>query len=184
MIASRPILVFAAGLVAGAACLSLAPAGSPAAAAQPARASLCRGGENVLFQCRIGGALAAVCGGRANGRSYAQYRHGAPGRLDLVYPADPGAGPGSMSYASAPYSGGGEAQIRFVNQGSEYVIYGAVIRTGFGRGGNRPVSEDGILVRSGGRTVANLRCAEPHVDAVDLGHLADFLLEGEFVERE
>jgi hypothetical protein len=179
----RLLPAFATGAALAIGLLTLAAANDPADSTRATAPSLCRASEAVLFQCRIGGTLAAVCGGHANGRSYAQYRHGAPGRLDLAYPADPAAGPGSMSYASAPYSGGGEAQIRFVNQGSEYVIYGAVIRTGFGRGGNRPVEEDGLLVRRGGRTIANLRCAG-HVDAVDLGHLSDFLPEGEFVERE
>jgi hypothetical protein len=153
-------------------------------AAAPARAphqSLCARGEAEIYQCRIGGQFVAVCGGQANGRTYAQYRHGTPGHLDLVYPATTGDGAGSFTYARTGYSGGGELQIRFLNQGVEYILYSSTIRTGFGNHPNNPAFIDGLIVRHDGHTLSSRRCSGESIGDAEVER---YMPEGAFVEHD
>jgi hypothetical protein len=160
----------------------------------PGSNTLCRAGELFIFACSLGREMVAVCGGRSpSGRGYAQYRHGVPGNLDLVYPGALDAGPGSLSSAFRGYSGGGESQIRFVNDGVEYVVYSRMTRTGFGPDGNNNNDfEGGLFVRRGTRMISNRRCvasADPQPDVnngadatVDLSTAERYMPEGAFVE--
>ena len=179
----RDQALFGASAALAVAALSLGASGGSATRAPRIPPSLCRADETVLFQCRIGASLAAVCGGHG-ARAYAQYRHGQPGRLDLIYPAATDGGPGTMTRAFTGFAGGGESQIRFVNHGVEYVIYSSTVRTGFGRDGhNNPRFSDGILMRRNGRRIADLACGGT-LHPVDSGAAPGFLPEGEMVARE
>jgi hypothetical protein len=144
----KAVILFcaAAGALAGSASVR---ALAPRSAAHP-HSSLCRAGETVLFQCRIGAGLAAVCGDRA--AHDARYRFGTPGRIELESPAH------ALVYARAGYSRGGEIQFHFAKAGYEYVVYSRIVRTNFGRGGNNPKEENGLFVRHGGRIVSQRRC--------------------------
>ena len=150
----------------------------PAARAAPARAawsphgSLCARGEEVIFSCGVGRKMVSVCGGRATA-PHAQYRFGVPGDIELAYP---GPGQRGLSYAREMYSGGGALQIRFSNGGYEYAVYSRTVRTGFGRDGrNNPRFSDGVMVRRGGRLIANRACTtETRGDA----RPDDFMPEG------
>src|SRR5690242_7709451 len=84
---------------------------APVAARLPGApaSGLCRAGEAAIFSCRAGAKQVSVCGGQANGRRYAQYRFGRPGKLELAYPAQPAGG--GLRFASVAYSGGGEGQV-------------------------------------------------------------------------
>jgi hypothetical protein len=175
-----------------------ATANAAASAAAPVVGnSLCTAGEDVIFSCRMGAQRVSVCGGTgAAGRTYAQYRHGTPGHLDLVYPAQTDAGPQTMTRAFTGFSGGGEAQVRFVNAGTEYVVYSGAVRTGFGADGrNNTEFEGGVLVRQSGRVLSRQVCddlARTDADAaavaapeanVDLATAERFMPEGNFVDR-
>ncbi|HEY0115027.1 MAG TPA: hypothetical protein VGB54_04840, partial [Allosphingosinicella sp.] len=148
-------------------------------------ASLCAPGETPLFQCRIGSRRAAVCGGRsASGQAYAQYRYGRPGALELAYPATTNGGTGNMVRAIIPYSGGGEAQFHFTNEGHQYVVYSRMVRTRFDGRNNAPRFSAGIMVRRDGRTLADRACSDGQDANVDLGAAEPFIPEGEPVEAE
>lgn len=155
------------------------------AAAQPRRAaaSLCAPGETPLFQCRVGRKMAAVCGGRAGGATYAQYRFGRPGALELTYPQSR-SGAGTMRRALIPFSGGGEAQFHFTNAGHQYVVFSRTVRTGFGDGPNNPEFSAGINVLRGGRTLRTLGCSDGDSANVDLGAAEPFIPEGEAVQGD
>ena len=179
MLFVRPaIAVTFLGLVGGCA---TSPADEPAAQARGQRtaaAGLCSAGETPLFQCRIGAEQVAVCGGRsASGQSYAQYRSEQPGAVTMSYPAGREGGAGNMVRASIPYSGGGEAQFHFTNQGDHTIVYSRVVRTGFGTT-NNPQFSAGVAVRRGGRLVSDRACSDGDSANVDLGAAEPFVPEG------
>ena len=154
----------------------------PRTGARPAR-TLCVGGETTIFQCRVGTRLLSVCGGRASGQAYAQYRFGTPARTELTYPAQR-QGAGTMQTALIPFSGGGEAQIHFTNGATQYVVYSRTVRTGFGRGGNNPQFSAGVNVLRGGRTISRRGCSDGDSANVDLAAAEPFIPQGEPVDSE
>jgi hypothetical protein len=152
--------------------------------AQPRRAaSLCAANETPLFQCRVGRKMAAVCGGRSGGRTYAQYRFGRPGALELTYPNSRN-GSGTLRRASIPFSGGGEAQFHFTSGNHQYVVFSRTVRTSFGAGGNNPEFSAGVTVRRNGRVLRTLGCSDGDSANVDLGAAERFIPEGEPVQAD
>lgn len=113
----------------------------------PARrpTSLCMAGEQPLFACPIGRKLVSVC---SSGRG-ATYRFGTPAKVELLSTA--------LSYARTWYSGGGEAQISFSNNGVRYIVYDRAVRTSFD-GHNDTQFSAGVLIQKDGRTISNARC--------------------------
>lgn len=152
-----------------------------AAAVAAARSKLCRPGETVIFACAIGQKLAAVCGGTsASGATYAQYRYGLPGKLELTYPGDGASG--GLSHAETAYSGGGESQVLFTNGGFQYVVYSRMVRTNFkANQPNNPAFEAGVEVIKGDKLVGNRKCANPENVDVDTEAAGKFMPEGDFV---
>ena len=147
------------GVLAAASALAAAPLvvaphrGAAAPPAHDAPGSLCARGEEVIFHCGVGRKMVSVCGGRRPA-PHAQYRFGRPGDIELAFP---GPGQSGLTYAREIYSGGGALQIRFSNAGHDYAVYSLTVRTGF-RGRNNPRFSDGVMVRRGGRLIANLSC--------------------------
>jgi hypothetical protein len=141
----------------------MAPAIAAAPAAKPALPGLCRAGEVPIFSCRLGRKSVAICGVTSpSGARSAEYRFGAPGKLEMTYPGPEG---GKLGYASVPYSGGGEEQASFERGGYRYVVYSSMVRTGFGADGlNNPAFESGLIVQQGGKTVSKSKCVD-HSDA-------------------
>lgn len=133
--------------------------GAPAAQSARPAPNLCGAGETPLFQCvTTGGKQVAVCAAKG-GSPAVQYRFGAPGRLELTYPAAGSRGVGTMRWASTAYSGGGEMQIQFDNGGVTYVVYAGMYRTGFGADGkNNPVDELGVLALRSGKVISRRKC--------------------------
>jgi hypothetical protein len=127
-----------------------------AAQAPDAPGSLCATSEVVIFHCGIGRKMVSVCGGRRP-TPHAQYRFGSPGDIEL---AVPGAGQSGLTWAREMYSGGGALQLRFSNGGYDYAVYSRTVRSGFS-GRNNPRFTDGVMVRQGGRLVANRLCTTP-----------------------
>ncbi|HYD12970.1 MAG TPA: hypothetical protein VEC11_08995 [Allosphingosinicella sp.] len=124
-----------------------------AAQVHDAPGSLCATNEVVIFHCAVGRKMLSVCGGRRP-MPHAQYRFGTPGDIELAFPGPDQSG---LSWAREAYSGGGALQIGFSNGGYDYAVYSRTVRTGF-RGRNNPHFSDGIMVRRGGRLLANRSC--------------------------
>lgn len=122
-------------------------------AAQSMEPTLCTPDENILFQCTLKTKLLSLCASKdfAPDRGTLQYRFGTSKKLDLVYPATPQAAAGHFFFSSTPYSGGGEAHIRFETAGYEYFLFDKVIRTSF-NGPNNPEFTAGVVTRHEGKT--------------------------------
>ena len=127
---------------------SLMPVAIPATAraARPAP-SFCARPEVTLFSCPVGLKSVSVC---AHG-DQAVYRYGKVPRIELEG--------NRLSFAETAFSGGGETQIIFENNGYRYIIYDSLVRTGFGANGlHRPKATTGLMVQKSGRIVSNARC--------------------------
>jgi hypothetical protein len=103
--------------------LGLAAAG-PAAAAP----GLCTDSETVFLACQV--ADPKVPPGEARWVSLCghppqalQYRFGRPGRIELQYPQDPAAGMDQFGFAHYKRLGTDRVEIRFVNRGTEVVLF-------------------------------------------------------------
>ncbi|MDJ0642857.1 MAG: hypothetical protein QNJ15_08570 [Erythrobacter sp.] len=138
---------------------------SPAAAAGTIPAS-CRPEEEKLFSCVVrGGSQLSVC---ANPEHGPQYRFGKGEGADLVL--------SEGTWASVAYSGGGEAQIKFENGDTSYVVFSRIVRTNFEPGEpNNPAISDGVVVLRGEEVLAVNRCIDPDGDPIDY-NLAERLL--------
>ncbi len=154
MRSDKAILFVVPALMVFATPLSLASGGNaaPAQVDNP-RGSLCARGEEVIFHCAVGRKMLSVCGGRRPA-PHAQYRFGAPGDIELAFPGPDQSG---LTYAREMYSGGGALQMNFSNGGYHYTVYSRTVRPGF-RGRNNPRFPHGIMVRRGGRLLANRAC--------------------------
>lgn len=120
--------------------------------------SLCQAAEQPLFQCRIGRRQVALCaGGGAEGERYVQYRYGRPGRVELAFPERGRAG---LSWARIGYSGGGEMQVNFTNEGRRHVLYSRMVRTRFDGVNNAPRFSAGVAVIRGDRTIFDQQCSD------------------------
>ncbi len=137
-------------------------------AVRSAAIGLCQPREDIIFSCRLeNGKSASVCGtNRGAGAVVAQYRYGQAGqRPELTWPDADGAD--RLTFASVPYSGGGEAQLQFRRGDHQYIVYSRVIRTNFKVGEpNDPAMQDGVIVRRGDEIVARHACADP-VQSID-----------------
>lgn len=110
--------------------------------------TLCSAGERPLFACPIGRKLVSVC---SNGKA-ATYRFGQLGRVELSS--------NKLAFADAMYSGGGETQISFMNNGFNYIVFDRGVRQMVrGELGGTAFSA-GVLVRKNGRTVSKSECAD------------------------
>ncbi|WP_370177975.1 hypothetical protein [Alteriqipengyuania sp.] len=111
----------------------------------------CTSPEKTLFFCEAGRKQIAVCGiYDAEGERSAQYRYGSD-------TAEPVLGDGR--FASVPYSGGGEAQIEFLNGSTRYIVYSRTVRTNFKAGEpNNPELTDGVMVVRGGEVLSDKQC--------------------------
>ncbi|QDH34401.1 hypothetical protein [Porphyrobacter sp. YT40] len=62
-------------------------------------------------------------------------------------------------WGSAPYSGGGEGQIRFSNGMTDYIVFSRIVRTHFTEGEpNYPAIRDGVIIMRRGEVVALRLC--------------------------
>ncbi|MXO66767.1 membrane lipoprotein lipid attachment site-containing protein [Altericroceibacterium endophyticum] len=120
----------------------------------------CGAQEKTFFSCSLenGKAIAVCLTDGAEGKDFAQYRYGSKGKAsEMVWPKK--AGDRSLTFASVPYSGGGEAQLSFRKGDFRYVVYSRVRRTNFTAGeGNDPEFSDGVLVMKNDKIIANHAC--------------------------
>jgi len=146
-----------------------APAQAENAVASPSENGLCAAGEAVIFSCQLENEkIASVCGTENKSRDVvAQYRYGKSGaKPELIWPDVDSTN--RLTFASVPYSGGGEAQLHFRRGDNQYVVYSRVIRTNFTAGEpNDPSLEDGIFVRKGGKLITRHACKGTKIAPID-----------------
>jgi hypothetical protein len=141
-----------------------APAGSssssvPAAAMAPTGKAdrPCLPGEEPVFACKVrGGQRLAVCApARGSSKGKTRYRFGGD---------RPEVSISGGEWASTAYSGGGEAQIAFVDADTRHIVFSRVVRTNFTPGEpNDPALSDGVIVERGGKVIAVHLCDDPDV---------------------
>jgi hypothetical protein len=163
----RRILLAVPALAAGAALWPAGNGGMAEAAAQKGQpASLCEPDETVVFECRTGNQLAALCGRRAPARQL-RYLFGRPGQIEYASPPD-------TRFRSEP--GLRTIDIRFRDGQDEYSIYRTTV-TGFSADGRyEPASIDGVRVMRGEQLISDRRCAG---EARSRGALEDYTPQGE-----
>jgi hypothetical protein len=140
--------------------LAMAFCASPLAAPPP-KASLCTPAEDVIFQCDLKGKRLSLCASRdfsTNGGTV-QYRYGVPAKMELLYPETPQPARDRFFFSSTPYSGGGEAHIRFSNGDYDYILFDRTVRTAFGNGPNNPEFTSGVVTRRKGTVVSRRLCS-------------------------
>lgn len=94
-----------------------------ASAAAGQAAGLCRTDETVYFACQTTRSRTInLCGGPAPGASL-QYRLGHRGKAELQYPADPTQAGRSLFFSHYMRSQVDRVEVRFENQGNEYVVF-------------------------------------------------------------
>lgn len=123
--------------------------------------SLCTSGEKVVFTCKLKAKTASLCASNAAAGSEPalQYRFGTPRRVELRFPPTPQP-PGELFWLSTTmYSGGGEARIRFRHADTDYILFDATTRTGFGGGPNNPQFDAGIATRVDGKLTSVRKCS-------------------------
>lgn len=129
----------------------------------------CSANEPVIFSCQLKNRKTISVCGTENGAGYktAQYRFGTLGQPpELLWPE--AAGKDRLTFASAPYSGGGEAQLGFSRGDVTYVVYSRIVRTNFTPGEpNDPAITDGIMVLKGQALATDLICSDSDVAPVD-----------------
>ena len=108
----------------------------------------CAAPEETVFSCAMpGGKRLAVC---APQQGEAEYRFGGKSP-ELVLRGG--------KWATAMYSGGGEAQIQFVNGDTSYTVFSRMVRTNFTAGEpNNPAITDGVVITRDGAFVALRLC--------------------------
>lgn len=137
----------------------------------------CAQGEEALFACSLkNGRAVAVCkAGEGGDKGLVQYRYGKPGVApELSWPQN--SDDGKLTFASVPYSGGGEAQLGFARGAVRYIVYSRIVRTNFKPGEpNNPAITDGVMVVENGKVKANYACDGQASKAVDVNLATKYL---------
>ena len=175
-------------VAAGAALLGAALSAFPGMAlAQAGSAgSLCQiTAEAVLFTCRVDAKTVSICGQQnkqgqdAAGADQAGgvYRYGQQGHVELEII--------DLHRAFESWAGGGETQVYADTPMHRYIVYDRMVRTGFDKEGHS-LSQitQGLLVRSGGRTISSRHCTYPvgaEPPAFDQRQIENLLPQGKYV---
>ena len=168
-------------LTAAAAFLAALAATHPSAADFPGGGprmseSLCRVSETALFSCRIGTKVVSICAQHQSEQAQggAVYRFGRQGHVELEV--------AGLHRATDWFPGGGETQVYADTPTHRYIVYEAIVRTGFGPDGhNDPQAASGLVAQRGGTTVSNRTCTE----ALTFSPLAETLLPtGDYVPHD
>jgi hypothetical protein len=113
----------------------------------------CQTSEEQVFLCHAKEKTAAICYAKSSGLFTYRFFRGE--KLEMIYPSDSAtSGRDAFRFSSTPYSGGGEAHIRFRVGDYTYLIYDRNFRQPDGG----LDSANGVAVRMGSNTVAHLRC--------------------------
>lgn len=137
--------------------LSFLCAAVPALAAS----SLCDSAtEQVIFSCKVkrGAKVVSVCASKllSAQAGYVQYRFGAPGKVELAFPADKTGSQKQFSYGHYFRYQVDRSQLSFENGGYAYAIY-----DDYEGDSGPPVTSVGLTVTAPGGKVQDLPCAAP-----------------------
>ncbi len=101
--------------------------GSAAGQSQAPTASLCRGGEQILFNCLGANSpkVISLCGSNSldHRRGYLQYRYGKPGAVERQFPQARANTQQAFRYAHYSRAQVDRTEISFDNQGYRYTIF-------------------------------------------------------------
>jgi hypothetical protein len=112
---------------------------------------MCKPDEATIFNCELKKSVASFC--RSSDRSIFTYRNGTSKQIDLEVTGVSTANGGVFFFSSVPYTGGGEAHIRFSREDYTYYLYDKTIQTNVG-----PTFSAGIVVYRGTKKIANSVC--------------------------
>ncbi|WP_429443925.1 hypothetical protein [Paraburkholderia sp. 40] len=112
---------------------------------------MCNDNEMIVFNCQSNRSTASLC--KEMGGDALTYRHGKMNRIDLEVSAVGLRKKEKFYFSSIPYSGGGEAHIRFFNGGYTYFLYDKTVRVDEG-----PEFSSGIVVYRHGRKISQETC--------------------------
>ncbi|WP_321783649.1 hypothetical protein [Paraburkholderia sp. J94] len=114
--------------------------------------AMCKPGEQPIFNCELKASVASLCLDAS--KKIFVYRNGTTGKLNLQVPRSDDLATGSpFHFSYAPYSGGGEAHVRFRQGAYNYYLYDRTYRTDDG-----PDFSAGIVIFKNDRKIANLAC--------------------------
>lgn len=113
-----------------------------------------------MLSCQVAGRkMVSLCSNGPAAAPQLAYRFGAPGRVELVYPARGSAG--VFYRTSAPLIGGGITTVGFSRGGYDYSVYAKSSQPGGAAGGGGdPDFEDGLIVSRGGKRLRTLVCSD------------------------
>lgn len=113
---------------------------------------LCEARETVIFNCELPKSVSSLC--RSNDSGVLAYRNGVNGKLNLKISEGSGKKGRVFYFSNTPYSGGGEAHIRFTRSGYTYYLYDKTVKSDDG-----PISSAGVVIFKGDEKIANLVCS-------------------------
>jgi hypothetical protein len=123
--------------------------------------TLCLSDEKVAFTCNIKVRIASLCASTIvdPDKGNIQYRFGTRSNIEFQFPSVPSGQGREFHLSLATYGGGGETHIRFRNGSFEYIIYEKTTKGEKDQEGIRPtLFNSGVVVRKGGKQIANYRC--------------------------
>ncbi|HEY6093657.1 MAG TPA: hypothetical protein VIU93_01770 [Gallionellaceae bacterium] len=146
--------------------LLLFAAWSPVSLASQA-STHCSKQEQVVFSCHAGKKILSLCMSKpvAGQGGYLQYRFGALGRPELIFPKALQPGAENFFYSTAGYSAGGEGRVRFSIGTYDYVLYSKITSGPPRKGGSREKYQSaGMVIRNNKKQIGSLQCAEKNSD--------------------
>lgn len=111
----------------------------------------CNSDEKPVFSCQIKNKKAELCYSKVANSFVYRFKKG--NVVQLQYPKIP-SGSDLFKFSSTGYAGGGEAHIRFENDGYTYFIYDKDVKESDGSLN----SIAGIMAKKGAKTIANMQC--------------------------
>jgi hypothetical protein len=122
------------------------------------QAGPCADGEVRVLSCKAKAKVLAVCAGPASSPAWLQVRLGAPGRPELVFPADTTRGFGPFAFERRTLATGTATTLTFTHEGTTREVWSQD-----GKDGGM-----GINVLVGGRVTRTVACTADLVDDFDV----------------
>lgn len=112
---------------------------------------MCKEREAEIFTCETQKSISSLC--KSKDTDTLSYRNGLANRINLEVSESSDRKGKVFYFSSTPYSGGGEAHIRFSRAGYTYYLYDKTIKTDDG-----PTFSAGIVVYKGATKISNQVC--------------------------
>jgi hypothetical protein len=112
---------------------------------------MCKLGELTIFNCELPKSTSSLC--QSTDSSALTYRNGVGGKIHFELSSNDNKSAPVFYFSNIPYSGGGEAHVRFSNQEYTYYLYDKTIKTDEG-----PTFSAGIVIYKKQDKISNLVC--------------------------